>query len=569
MTLNNGSVALKPSQSLALLPSNGTPKRLSESTAVSLGLAALMGVVVAVVVYPPSFLMGEAARFHSFDPPNDAVVHRMAWQALVYRGYPWPSLWTKLFNYPLGAPISLMDGLPLAATVFRPFVSWLPPGFHYFGFWHAVAIILQSVAGAVFIRAAGVRHVIPCVLAAAVALSMPIFVGRLNWANVALATQGLLLFALAVCVHVLRERHSARFVFPKAAVLSLVSLAVHPLLALQVLLFCLLAIVLSNATALRRVGAAAILCLCFVALCQALGIFSAESFGSQLGLGQFGFSPVGMIFGEPDSLREIYGAQDRGIEQDAWLGAGCVLLLLIGLVVPPRFHVPKAYYPLAAAIALLAILAVSPWVRIGTAILNLSFLLPEAVIELYAVHRATVRLAWPLVMCLSLLGLAHFIVKWPRGRAVLVLGVAFVLQIYSAWPYWAHEFRYARAEVVRLPPIPAILENGSFLVFRDAPVDESEQSRVETVNLLHHLYAMHLAVESGLPLKGGRFARPPAAESADSDLDSQRPLGSGARYLAPAPTSPDGSDPYPQVSESETCVQWEILMVCAEAQEHD
>ena len=181
MTLNNGSGALKPSQSPALLPPNGTPKRLclSESTALSLGLAALMGVVVAVVVYPPSFLMGEAARFHNFDPPNDAINHRMAWQALVDRGHPWPSLWTELFNYPLGAPISLMDGLPLAATVSRPFVSWLPPDFHYFGLWHMVTVILQSVAGAGCPRA-GVRHVIPCVLAAAVARSMPIFVGRLN-----------------------------------------------------------------------------------------------------------------------------------------------------------------------------------------------------------------------------------------------------------------------------------------------------------------------------------------------------------------------------------------------------
>ena len=568
MILNSGSGMFKPPQSPAPLPSNGTPKRLSESTALSLGLAALMGVVVAAVVYPPSFLMGEAARFYNFASANDAINHRMAWQALVDWGYPWPSLWTELFNYPLGATISLMDGLPLAATVFRPFVAWLPSDFHYFGLWHAVAVILQSVAGAALVRAAGVRHVIPCVLAAAVALSMPIFVGRLNWAHVALATQGLLLFAVALCVHVSRERHSTGFVFSRAAVLSLVSLAVHPLLALQVLLFCLLAIVLSNAAALRRVGAAAILCLCFVALCQILGIFSAESFGAQLGLGQYGFSPVGMIFGEPDSLREIYGAQDRGIEQDAWLGAGCVLLLLIGLVVPPRFHVPKAYYPLAAAIALLAIIAISPWVRIGTATFDLSFLLPEAIIELYAVHRATVRLAWPLVMCLSLLGLAHFIIKWPRGRAVLLLGVAFLLQIYSVWPYWAHEFRYARAEVVRLPPIPAILDSGSFLVFRDAPVDESEQSRVEPVNPLHHLYAMHLAVESGLPLKGGKFARPPAAEPADSDSDSQRPLGSGARYLAPVPTSPDRSAPYPQDSDSETCVRWEILMVCGEAQNH-
>ncbi len=62
--------------------------------------------------------MGNAARFHNFVFPNDALDYRLAWQALVDRGRPWPSLWTDLFNYPDGFPISLMDGLPLAATVF-------------------------------------------------------------------------------------------------------------------------------------------------------------------------------------------------------------------------------------------------------------------------------------------------------------------------------------------------------------------------------------------------------------------------------------------------------------------
>ena len=193
-----------------------------------------------------------------------------------------------------------------------------------------------------------------------------------------------------------------------------------------------------------------------------------------------------MIFGEPDSLREPYGAHEpRVSSRTLQLGADnsvfrrCVLLLgSLASCVPLAswFHVPKAYYPLAAAIALLAIIAVSPWVRIGTSIFDLSFLLPEAIIELYAVHRATVRLAWPLVMCLSLLGLAHFIIKWPRGRAVLVLGVAFVLQIYSAWPYWDYEFRYARA--AGWPPSDTraglggaslrypFLESGSFFVTR-------------------------------------------------------------------------------------------------------
>ena len=438
------------------MPPNFTATKppLLESTALSLGLSALLGLILALFIYPPAFLMGDAARFYNFIFPNDALDYRLAWQALVDRGRPWPSLWTDLFNYPDGFPISLMDGLPLAATIFRPFIAWLPEGFHYFGLWHAVAVTLQAVAGAVFVRAAGVRHVVPCLLAAVFALAMPIFVGRINWAHVALSTQGLLILALALCVYASRERLSVGFLFPRAAALSLITLAVHPLLALQVLLFCLLATSLSQAPILRRAGAAAILCLLFAALCQALGVFAADSFASHLPPGEFGFSPLGMIIGEPESLREAYAARGPGIEQDAWLGAGCFLLLFIGLALPPRFRIPRAYYPLVGAIACLAIIAISPWVRIGIHLFDLSFLVPDAIIDLYAIHRATVRLAWPLVICLSLLPLAHFVLAWPLHRAIFILGIAFALQFYSAWPYWAYEYRGARVAVESLAPPP-------------------------------------------------------------------------------------------------------------------
>ena len=542
-----------PTERLKLPPNfTATKPSLLESTALSLGLSALLGLVLALIIYPPAFLMGDAARFYNFVFPNDAIDYRLAWQALVDRGRPWPSLWTDLFNYPDGFPISLLDALPLAATLFRPFVSWLPADFHYFGLWHAVVVTLQAVAGAVFVRAAGVRHVLPCLLAAAFALAMPIFVGRINWTHVALSTQGLLILALALCIHASRERASLLFVFPQATALSLVSLAVHPLLGLQVLFFCLLAAARSKDPALLRASAAVVLCLLFAALCQALGIFAAESFLARQGLGAFGFSPWGMLVGEPDSLRELYSAPGPGIEQDAWLGWGCVLLLAVGLIFRPRFHIPRAYHPLAGAIAFLAIVAVSPWVRIGTSLMDLSFLVPDAIIDLYAIHRATVRLAWPLVICLCLLPLVHFVATWPRNRAVMVLGIAFALQFYSTWPYWSYEYRDARLAIAQLPPLPSLLEGGSLLVF----LDEPGESKLVT---LHPRYAMHVALESSLPLKGGGFSRPPPSEADQSYKDILLRHGSGVRYLAPAA---DRSTPFPQDSDHVLCVQWEILKVC-------
>lgn len=532
---------------------------LAESTALSVGLAGLFGLIWAAFLYPPSFLLGDAARFHNFIFPNDAIDYRLAWQALVDRGRPWPSLWTDLFNYPHGFPVSLLDALPLAAIVFRPFVSWLPADFHYFGLWHAVAVVLQAIAGAALVRAAGVRHVLPCLAAAVFAIAMPIFVGRLNWTHVALSTQGLLILAIALCVYTLRVHAALRFVVPRAAALSLVSLAVHPLLALQVLFFCLLATAASNGSVALRAGTAVVLCALFVALCHAIGIFAAESFLAHQGLGSFGFSPWGMIVGEPDSLRELYEAPGPGVEQDAWLGWGCVLLVVAGLAFRPRFRIPREFYPLAGAVALLAIIAVSPWVRIGTSLVDLSFLVPDAIIDLYAIHRATVRLAWPLVTCLSLLALVHFCSRWPRNRAVAVLGIAFALQVYSIWPYWAYEYADSRLPIMQLEPLPGVLEGGSVLVLLEEP-------REPEVVTLYPRYAMYLAVETGLPLRGGGFSRPPPSEPARSDRDVLLGSESGVRYLVPIHAA-DLPDQFPQISAPSECTQWEVLLVCRSARD--
>ena len=228
-----------------------------------------------------------------------------------------------------------------------------------------------------------------------------------------------------------------------------------------------------------------------------------------------------------------------------------------GVVFPgfrPRFRIPREFYPLAGAVALLAIIAVSPWVRIGTSLVDLSFLVPDAIIDLYAIHRATVRLAWPLVICLSLLALVHFYSRWPRNRAVTVLGIALALQVYSIWPYWAYEYEDSRLPIMQLEPLPGVLEGGSVLVLLEEP-------REPEVVTLYPRYAMYLAVETGLPLRGGKFSRPPPSEPGGSDKDVLLGSESGVRYLIPIHAA-DLPNQFPQISAPSKCTQWEVLLVC-------
>lgn len=512
-----------------------------------------MGLGLALFIYPPAFLAGEAARFKAFDLyASDAVEYWLAWRALVEHGRPWPSLWTDFFNHPEGFPITLLDGLPLAATLVRPLLPWLPEGFHYFGLWTALAVVLQGVAGAVFARAAGLRHIAPCLCVAVLALCMPIFAGRLVLSHVALATQGLLILALALCVQATRQPLSLARVLPWAAALALAALAVHPLLGLQLLLFGLLALGLAQAPVVSRLGAGLVLGILCVALCWGLGLFSVASFRNEVGLGAFGFSPWAMLVGEPDAVRELYRLPSS--EQDSWLGWGCVLLLAAAVALRPRLRLRST--PLAWLVLVLAAVAISPWLRYGTRFVDLSFLLPDFLIDLYAMHRATVRLAWPAVICLTFLPLVHVVRTWPRCRAAAVaLGLALPLQLFSIHPYWESEHRQARLPPPSLAPLPALLDGGARLL----TVPEAAGTAMTRV---HMRYAMHLALEIGTPLEGGGFARPPQADYERRRRNLESSLGPGARYLAAAPPSGVVPQRLPPVPDPLACTIWEVLLVC-------
>ena len=541
------------------MPRLGPPQRSpllqAESPAVTFGAAVLLGFAVVLAVYPPSFIAGDAARFLSLSfAPNDAVEHVQAWRALAEHGEPWPSLWSGIFNHPEGFSIAVLDGLPLAATVFRPLLPWLPEGFHYFGWWTALAVLMQGVAGVALMRAAGARHVVPCTAAAVLALAMPIFVARLSISHVALSSHFLLIFAIALCVRVSTMRMALATTFPLAAGLALAALATHPQLGLQAFVFGAVAVVAAKSRWLWRILALAALCALGVAASCMLGLFAVASWQNTLALGSFGFSPIGMILGEPEALRAALDVPYA--EQDAWLGWGCVLLLAAAVALRPRARLPSA--PLSWAVLALAVVAVSPWLRHGIMHIDLTALLPDVVRDLYATHRATVRLAWPAVVCLSILPLAHIWRTWPRRRVIYLLAVALPLQLYAIAPYWSVERRLAHTATPTLAPLPAEadLERASQLLVAQGPGGT-------THGLRSMRYAHQLALDSGVPLAGGRFPRRPHADEAERFKTLQSTPDASVRYVAPATEHATAMPTrLPWVPTPVACFRWEAILVC-------
>ena len=54
--------------------------------------------------------------------------------------------------YPIGLPITFMDGIPLIALPLKLISGWLPANFQYFGLWALICYILQGGIAAVLVR---------------------------------------------------------------------------------------------------------------------------------------------------------------------------------------------------------------------------------------------------------------------------------------------------------------------------------------------------------------------------------------------------------------------------------
>lgn len=90
----------------------------------------------------------------SLDPANigwlmhgDPAQHYLGWQ--FFRGEPWhwPLGRIEHFGAPVGTGIVFTDSIPLLALLLKPFASWLPAEFQYFGVWMLACYVLSAVFG--------------------------------------------------------------------------------------------------------------------------------------------------------------------------------------------------------------------------------------------------------------------------------------------------------------------------------------------------------------------------------------------------------------------------------------
>lgn len=407
----------------------------------SYAVAILLALGFIVYLFPLTFLAGHGAFFDKID----ASQHVSGWLFYVRDDWHFPLLHTERLNHPAGVSIAFTDSIPLAALLFKSIRFLLHEGFHYIGWWHAVAFLAQAMAATFLMRALGVRHWIGTFCATVFALMWPELLWRLG--HTSLMTQGLLLFAAGAYFLGRSKQWSNATAASVLIGTCAVGLMVHPyLMAFCYALF--LAFLTDEALSGAGVWRQARWLLVSVAVIAVLGLVLGY-FGSGTTTTGFGFYSMNLnapvcggrllpCLGSPThhqfeayNFADATGGQYEGFN---YFGAGLLLLLPFALVAKERalFSLPIRYPALILACALLTWYALSNKVYFGGSEI-LSYDLPSVFDKLIGTFRASGRFFW-VVGYLILFATLATLLRTPSWRGLLVLCVALPLQWIDTQP---------------------------------------------------------------------------------------------------------------------------------------
>ncbi|MCL1877020.1 DUF6311 domain-containing protein [Candidatus Saccharibacteria bacterium] len=143
--------------------------------------------------------------------------------------------------YPVGLPITFMDGIPLVALPLKLIAGWLPANFQYFGIWALICYILQGGIAAVLVRKvwlkiksqdeekiAGdfVKQILFIIAGALILVVSPIMIARTLY-HPALAAQWLILLGILLVWDAKKIAKPLRFITVWSAML-VGAVLIHP-----------------------------------------------------------------------------------------------------------------------------------------------------------------------------------------------------------------------------------------------------------------------------------------------------------------------------------------------------
>ena len=373
---------------------------------------------------------------------GDPAEHYLGWQ--FFRGEPWhwPPGRIENFGVPVGTGIVFTDSIPLLAFISKPFASWLPAEFQYFGVWMFICYVLSAVFGW-RLMAHATPHLRLKVLGTLFFLMSPAMLLR-AYGHESLMAHWLLLAGL--------DRYAASWKGSVWLALLVIAALVHPYLLLLTL--ALAAAALMRAFRLEKAGIRLLWQVALGAIILLTVMWGAGYFISaphQLAAEGYGHYSANLLtYVDPmdwHSFLHSYGRDTAGknewsqflkpraqattgqYEGFAYLGLGVLILAAYAfahlLSQPLRRPSQQFWLPLVAVCIILFAAALSHKITLGSRLLAEIPCSPKLFSAL-SVFRATGRFVWPLYYLL-LWGILATIVRYCPLRlsmTLLMMGIA-------------------------------------------------------------------------------------------------------------------------------------------------
>ncbi len=438
------------------------PWRAVSGLRTALLLGVLPGAILVALLMPAAFILGTSEVWWRL--VRDQAWHVAGHLHFIQSAWQFPILLTDQYNAPQGINIFLTDSLPLLSLVAKLLHTVSGQTVNAFGLWYAAIFVLQSLTGALLVRALGARSPVAVLAGATFAVLMPTFLFRSG--HLALNGHFAVLGALVLYVQTLRSGPRAGAAQAWFSAYTGVILLIHSYL--WIMAVALWAASLMDDAWRRRAGIRYILgqlggfAGLTLAVMLATGLLQAARGGAE----GFGIASMNLLsplwFGQgavlgphlPPLPMDATGVQLEGFN---YLGLGAILVVIAGLIVGIRW-IPGVvrYHPaLFLALAACTIFALSNVIYAGPAKI-ISLELPNPVLGLANIFRASGRFFWPVAyLAVGAAIAALLLAAEKRGRATQIAAAAFLtaaaaVQVADVAP-WLRSLVWTRQPEAAMP----------------------------------------------------------------------------------------------------------------------
>ncbi len=468
---------------------------------------------------------------------GDPTQHFLGWTAFRISPWKFPLCLTDMLSFPYDALIVFTDSIPLFALPFKLFRIFLPEQFQYFGFFGLCCFLLQGGFAALLVRRF-TNRLLPCLLGALFFLFVPALFFRMFY-HTSLAAQWTILAGMAIWLYSRPGNSLYRILF-QWILLGCVTIAIHPFLAAMVCgLFVgqMAQIAVHDRKVRQALAGIAVYALVLAVFFFVIGGFHGVSEGA----GKFGsFSANLNTFYNPMQSNTLLKQQpvlQGQYEGQAFLGAGMLVTVLFALFLRiTRRHsafrrlAPRGFLPpFLAVCAIFFLYALSIKVTWNDEVL-FTLPVPEFVIHLCNIFRASGRFMWVPMYALMLFAIGIVLRETPPRRRVAVLLAVLMLQGFDLYPMVRESFERFRDPAVDPIPDPARTQ------FMKALPDKIRLFAFVQGSEYDALEPGYFLLKNGIPLSDFYFSRPePRTQTTRREirrmLDENRRLPDHVLYL--------------------------------------